>query len=331
MYRSPLRTMRNAVTLFGFLGLASTAHAQLSLTPAGVTAGFTLTTYADGFPNSNNIGPLAVAFSAGTVLVTDYPGNVRVFPSDADGQHAGDIPVGQNYGTANAAGITSVGSTIYMTQQSNGRIVQLNANGTFNQAIVNITNVTGLITNPNNGHLFATGFDASGPGGFTDAIFDVDPIAKTFSVFTTAAATDGLSTDGTTLYVASNNSILGYNIASKALVFNSGFINTVDGTALGFGSLAGNIFANTNDGRVVEVNLSTLAQSVIASGGSRGDFVTVDPNGSLLLSQTDRLQRLSPAAGGGFTSTPEPGTVGLFVAFIAPGAGILLRRRRRSP
>ena len=329
MYRSPLRTTLSVSLLLGALGLASSAHAQFTLTAAGTAAGFTLSTFADSFPNSNSIGPLGVAFSGSNVLVTDYPGNVRVFPTDTDGQHATAIPVGHFY-SGTAIGLASVGSKIYMTQQANGRVVQINADGTFNQNIVNIQNATGLVTNPANGHLFVSGFDASGPGGFTDAILDVDPLAKTFSVFSTALATDGLSTDGTTLYVASNNSILGYNIATKTQVFNSGFINTVDGTALGFGSLTGNIFANTNDGRLLEVNLTTLAQTVVATGGSRGDFVTVDPNGSLLVTQTDRIQRLTPRSGGTFTSTPEPGTFGLLAAFLVPTAGLLLRRRRRS-
>jgi hypothetical protein len=56
-----------------------------------------------------------------------------------------------------------------------------------------------------------------------------------------------------------------------------------DGTAIGTGPLAGNIFANTNGGTIVEVNLATLAQTPIASGGSRGDFVTLDPNGTLMV------------------------------------------------
>ncbi len=80
------------------------------------------------------------------------------------------------------------------------------------------------------------------------------------------------------------------------MVFQSGTIATgPDGIALGTGPVAGNLFVNTNGGTVVEVNLKTAAQTIIASGGSRGDFVTVDPNnGTLLLTQTDRIMRLVP-------------------------------------
>ncbi len=70
----------------------------------------------------------------------------------------------------------------------------------------------------------------------------------------------------------------GFNAVTGAQVFDSGFIpDGIDGTAIGYGNLAGNIFVNTNGGTVFEVNLTTNAQTLIASGGSRGDFVTVDP------------------------------------------------------
>ena len=43
------------------------------------------------------------------------------------------------------------------------------------------------------------------------------------------------------------------------------------------------------------MNLATATQTIIASGGSRGDFVTVDPNnGTLLVTQSDRIMRLVP-------------------------------------
>lgn len=62
-----------------------------------------------------------------------------------------------------------------------------------------------------------------------------------------------------------------------------------EGIALGTCTLAGKAYVNTNGGTVVEVDLTTSALTVIPTGGSRGDFVTVDPNNSLLLTQTDRF------------------------------------------
>jgi hypothetical protein len=42
------------------------------------------------------------------------------------------------------------------------------------------------------------------------------------------------------------------------------------------GNLAGNIYVNTNDSRGFEVNLSTDALTLIATGGARGNFAPVD-------------------------------------------------------
>ena len=65
----------------------------LTLTAAGQAAGFGLSTFATGFPSSGGIGPGGVGFPAsGGVLVSDALGNVRLFPSDTDGQDAATVP-----------------------------------------------------------------------------------------------------------------------------------------------------------------------------------------------------------------------------------------------
>jgi len=80
------------------------ALAAMAVTPAGASQGFTITTFASGFPSALGgsggiVGPMGITFpSAGGVLVADFPGNVRLFASDSDGQTAGAAPVGQNYG-----------------------------------------------------------------------------------------------------------------------------------------------------------------------------------------------------------------------------------------
>src|SRR5206468_1603249 len=146
------------------------------------------------------------------------------------------------------------------------------------------------VADPLRGHLFVATSNAPSP-----AIYDVDPVAKTASLFQSIDA-DGLtlSGDGRTLYAAAfRERILGFDTTTRARVFDSGTIPFVDGPALGTGSLAGKIFANVNDGTVWEVDLATSVQTLLASGGSRGDLVAVDPSdGTLLLTQTDRILRL---------------------------------------
>ena len=187
--------------------------------------------------------------------------------------------------------------------------------------------VTGIVANPNNGHLYVSTL-------FNNIIYDIDPIAKTKSVLLNASL-DGLtlSADGKTLYGAGNGGILGFDLSQSGTpqVFNSGFITgSADGAVIGLGPLLGNIYANTNGGTLVQIKLLTNVQTVIGTGGSRGDFVTVDPNnGSLLLTQTDSVLRLTPPNGGfGPNPVPEPATY-LQAVMAACGLGLFCRFRRR--
>ena len=96
-------------------GLSGTVHADMTLTAAGVAAGFTLTTFATNFPNTGagGTGPVGIAFPGNGVMVSDWPGNVRVFPSHADGQDAGAVPA-TAYGVANAVGLAQIGGKLYI-------------------------------------------------------------------------------------------------------------------------------------------------------------------------------------------------------------------------
>lgn len=313
-----------AALSFLFASTCGSLQADMMLTAAGTADGLTLTTFANGFPSLSSVGPLGIAFVGSTVLVSDYPGNVRVFPTDTDGQTAASAPVAQNYGGANAIDLAQVGGNIYMTQQSSstGDLVQINNNGTFNQFIIGgMPAATGMVADPVTGHLFVSTLG-------NDVIWNVDPIAKTKTAFETGVNTDGLtiSADGSTVYGEVSGEIIGWNSTTGAQVFNSGPIpGGPDGTAIGAGAFAGELFVNTNAGQLIEINQTTLAQTVLATGGSRGDFVTVDPtNDTLLLTQTDSVLRLSGATLVG--GTPEPSYLWLLVAGMA---ALVISRLRR--
>ena len=291
---------------------------SLTLTAAGLADGFGLSTFATGFPSSGSIGPLGVAFpDTGGVLVSDYPGNLRLFPTDTDGQNAASITPINNFGGSNALGLGQLDGNLYLSQQAAGDVVQLINNGASTQVVVSgIPGATALLADPFNNLLYVNG----GSG----AIYAVDPVAKTANVFQNIAA-DGLSLspDGTTLYAAIRGGafgshVLGFDITTKATVFDSGAISGgVDGIALGYGPVAGNLFVNTNGGTIVEVNLATAAQTLIASGGSRGDFVAVDPNdATLLVTQSDRIMRLVP----GVFGIPRLSTITALTASTASAA-----------
>jgi RHS repeat-associated protein len=282
------------------LAMSPTAQAQMVLTPQGLQAGYRLTQFADGFPSIGGVGPIGIEFpNSGGVLVSDYPGGVRRFTTNADGQRAGSFAVAQNYGGRNGAGMAKSGGKIYMAQQVAGKLVQLNDDGTLNQEIASgLDLATAVATNPINGHLFVSDINTR--------IWDIDPIAKTKTVFK-AGGFDGLtvSADGTVLYGESGDRILGFRVSDAVQIFDSGVIPGADGCAIGTGSLSNSLFVLSTAGTVTQVNIQTKAQTLLATGGSRGDLVTVDPsNGTLLLTLTDRIMRLTPPAGGGFGATP---------------------------
>ena len=317
------------------------ARADMVLTSAGLAKGFKLTTFASGFPTIESgtpgraYGPFGIGFpSTGAVLVSDIFGDMRRFPTDTDGQSAGSVPIVQNYGLFNAADIAASAGRLYMDLPD--RVIQINPDGTFNQFIVPLTANGGMVANPLTGHLFVSVEDPA-----HQQVLDVDPLAKTAVPFVdTALSPDGAAfrADGSIFYVSaliefSPGHVLGFNTSTRALVFDSGIIRDgPDGIALGTGVLAGKMYVNTNGGRLVEIDLTTLMQTEIATGGSRGDFVKVDPNNdSLLLIQSDSILRLTAPAGGGFdlgTPVPEPGSMALFALGVAALLGV---RCLRSP
>jgi uncharacterized repeat protein (TIGR01451 family) len=96
----------------------------------------------------------------------------------------------------------------------------------------------------------------------------------------------------------------------------------VDGIAIAKssapGGVANNVFVNDNDGTIVRIDTNNSnAVSVVASGGSRGDFATVGPDGCFYVTQTDKVVKLAPC----FFQSP---TADMSVVQTAPaGAGVL--------
>lgn len=309
--------------------LSGNAFAAATLTSAALAQGFTLSTFVDQIPNSGGggVGPTGIAnISGNQVMISDYfTGQVRVF-NDTDNQTwSGSVASGQAFGAANAHGLATVGSHIYLAQEGAQKVIEIDSSGNYVQDIVSGLGAVAVVANPTNGHLYVSTFSGN--------IWDVDPAAKTKTVFNSQPA-DGLmiSPDGATLYAATSDRgyIYGFDTTSKTQVFNSGFVvGGVDGTALGFGGLAGNLFINTNAGTLVELNMTSLLSTTLMTGGSRGDFVSVDSsNGSLLITQTDSVLRLTAPSGSGFgaSTVPEPNILALFGIAAASFAAVRKRR-----
>src|SRR6185503_20443737 len=99
---------RRFAVLLAMMSIASTrARADMTLTPAAVAAGYTLSTFATNFPNDGSAGPVGIAFPGGGVMVSDFPGHIRVFPTHADGQDAAAV-VAVDYPSIDATGIAEL-------------------------------------------------------------------------------------------------------------------------------------------------------------------------------------------------------------------------------
>jgi hypothetical protein len=306
---------------FAMIAWNNSAQAAIALTPAGIAQGLKLTTFASGYPNTEDVGPLGVAFTnTGGVLTTDKLGNMRLFPTSADNQLASAAPVTQNYGLNGSTGLAHFGGHIYMSRQGNGDVVEVNQDGTFKQTILTgLPYATGIIANPVSGHLYVSTIGIN-------AVYDIDPVAKTKTLFANGDV-DGLtvSDDGSTLYLIGENGIItGYNTTTKAVVFAPLTVSPfIDGAVIGRGTLAGNMFVNTRDGKIIEVNLASKVQTTIADGGSRGDFAYADASdNSLLFTQTDRIVRLAEASVG---AVPLP--AGVWAGALTGLGGLMISRR----
>jgi hypothetical protein len=89
------------------------------------------------------------------------------------------------------------------------------------------------------------------------------------------------------------------------------------------------IIVNNNDGTVGLIDSLTGLETIIATGGSRGDLVSADQsNGTLLLDQYEGVLRLSCGTGCaiGSASVPEPGTLAL-VGLATLGLAAVRRRK----
>jgi hypothetical protein len=115
----------------------------------------------------------------------------------------------------------------------------------------------------------------------------------------------------------------------------SGDIGSPDGTGViqGNNQFSGDIIANDNDGTVKLLDPVHSTVVTIASGGTRGDYVGLDlTNGSLFLTQSDSVYRLTGGPNCSFTPPPPPSGVPEPAALTLIGTGLvafgLIRRRR---
>lgn len=341
------RLARAFTTLFFGMTLlavaASSVSAQvLTLTQDGINLGFTLSTFATIDPRNTGCcsGPFGVAVSGpDRVLVFGNDSDQRRYVfHDTDGQTKSSaisstplFPTGtQAYATVNGVAYGSTGPFGQFAQyDSSGNIVRVLSDVPQNAYL-------GMWGNNVTGHLLAT----------TDigSIVDIDPTANgglgSSRTITSDGFFDGItvSPDGRTVYgeFQANDSIVGYNILTGAQVFNSGFLNGGPdgaGVIVSNSSLNGDLVINFNgngvdSGFVGLLDPHTLQLTIIATGGTRGDYAAPDTtNGTLFLDYSDVVYRLDCGQNCGIgNQTPEPGTLGTFGSGLIGLACVLFRK-----
>lgn len=340
--RIPAQAFRLSLFAAASLAVANTANATLALTAAGVADGFTLSTFVTG--TSNGYGnyefvSLAIAPNGKVLAQNSADSKIYIF-NDADGQSVGSELSSVPYTVPSGTGLvlTTAGGQDYGVFAQGGRFVNVSGVGVVGATIgpPSLTGFYGLWGNPVNGHIIAT--------TNTLGLVDLDPTTGLFTTIEPNGHYDGVTVtpDGLTAYVADfmTDSIKGFDIGTGNLVFNSGDLlgpGTLvgpDGMGVigGTCSLAGSIIVDNNDGTVALVNPSSNSYSVIANGGSRGDFASIDTNnGSLFLSQDEQIARLTIgngcSIGANLPTVPEPATPALLVAGLA---GALLGRKKKA-
>jgi streptogramin lyase len=296
-----------------------------------VADGFSISTYF-GDP-ADYYGLLGVTTTAsGSVIAASYAKDTLNLLPDVDGQTPSTITSSVSLaGTGTAHSVaTAGGNTYYAPGSGGGNYYQVNPTTLALTAFTLSTAASsylGLWANPVTGHLLSSS---------TIGLIDIDPVTGAVHVITSTTGFDGVtvSPDGKTAYAELSGNIYAYDIASgRLLATYSGNGHSPDGTGvISRGTFNSDVVVNNNDGTVGLIDATTGLETIIATGGTRGDFVGPDlTDGTLFLASADQVERLKLAGasiGGGGTPTPEQATIAVLSVGVVGLMSTRCRRRR---
>lgn len=322
------------------IAAAPAAHAALTLTAAGVTDGFVLSTFVSGY-NFNTYGPIGQGIDKQGHVVTGSAGDLKIYTfKDVDNQHLPDALSATSYaaetGNPNIA-MTSLNGHVYGAQLQGGpsdyREFFDDGTSTALPGAVNapggLTNFLGVWGDPSSGLLYA----ASNSG-----VAKINPLTGDFSVLIPGLGPDGItvSPDGKTLYAEVSGGINSYKTSDGSFLQSYAVGHSPDGTGVIVGGLFdGQVIVNNNDGTVGLLNPFNSDYTIIAEGGTRGDFVSPDrSNGTLFMSELDAVYRLSCgpncSIGSQNPGVPEPSTWALLITGFGAVGAVLRKQARRQ-
>lgn len=321
--QSKLRSFILVVAALAFSVSPAVGNAQAA-------AGYSVSSFATGFGTSGAIGPIGLAFDAsGNLYVGDYATGLLYKFGHGGGVASASTQLNTSpIGGAIAGMAFTKDGSLYLARQSAGDVVQIDTStgAILRTVAAGVSGATALATDPISGDLFVSqpfvgyvsrisGF-ANGPG--------------TITKYATTGFVDGLSfgPDGT-LYAALSGTIgviTGTNSSSPGTVTTlSVSVPTIDGLAISANPSSLFMYGNRNDGIITKVDATVTPPvlSNIFTGGTRGDFVAVGPDGCLYATQTDRVLKvtnsdgtcLAPPLGPLFPSSPSSAFT--FSAFCA--------------
>jgi sugar lactone lactonase YvrE len=184
---------------------------------------------------------------------------------------------------------TTLAGTLYEISKTTGALIR---------DIVNVGSAEGIGFDPLSGDLFV---DSTANNEIIRVSHLEDGQPVTTSVYASGAPLDGIDfgSDGT-LYAAGPGvvySVSGTNQPAPHNLVVAARLPVPDGAAVG--GTAGSQFlaVNENNGNIMMVTLTTGAQTLIASGGTRGDFVTVGADGCLYATQSASIERVTKSDG----------------------------------
>lgn len=247
--------------------------------------------------DNSRVGPIGLLDDGTSFFITDFAsGMLYKFPltgGDSSGAKSAKVFLND---------LTMVGGVYYATTDFTQKVV------TFDPTTLAVSSTgaslpcwgQGLTGDPTTGSLIVD---------TVCGIFKVkDPLspAPTVKPFTRSKDHfDGnaFSSDGLSLWAAdtTTNQVVQFNRKGKVLTTISdphgpdGIVFALPDTNLGGIDISNNVFVNNNDGTIVRIDTNNgNTMTVVASGGTRGDYGIAGPDGCFYATQSDRVEQVEP-------------------------------------